>query len=92
VGEGQLGVDEGTDRIEAIWRARHQRDLAKLVSDLPLQPEPDRRKIGVGSALAVVLSLGATAIQGVFGLWEIWPAAVGVCALVAFGPRRLPGR
>jgi hypothetical protein len=92
MGEARLGVEEGTDRIDAIWRARHQHQLDELVSDLPPVFEPARRKVGTGPVLALVLSLVAAAVQGILGLWELWPVAVGVCLLVAFGSRRSPGR
>lgn len=88
MGEARLGLDEGTDRIDTIWRARHRHELVELVSDLPPAPGPGRRKVGAGAVLALLLSLGAVAVQGVLGLWELWPIAVGMCLLVAFRSRR----
>jgi hypothetical protein len=92
IGEARLGIDEGTDRIDAIWGAQRRNELVELVADLPQAPEPVRRKLGAGAVSALVLSLGATAVQGVLGLWELWPVAVGLCLLLAFGSRRSPGR
>lgn len=92
MGEARLGVQEGTDRIDAIWQATHQHQLSELVSDLPAAPEPARRKVGAGPLLALLISLVAAAVQGVLGLWELWPVAVGVCLVVAFGSRRPPAK
>jgi hypothetical protein len=90
MGEARLGVDEGIDRVDAIWRARHEHELAELVSDLPLVAGPARHKI-VRPVLVLVCSLGAALVQGALGLWELWPLAVGLCLLIAFGSRS-PGR
>lgn len=86
ISEARLGVDEGIDRVDAIWRARHQHELAELVSDLPLSPGPVRRKIA-RPLLVLMCSLVAVLVQGAFGLWELWPLAVGTCLLITFGSR-----
>lgn len=83
VGEARLSLEEGTERIDQIWQSRHRHELAGLVSDLPVPaPVPPRRGHS-GVAASIVLAVVAAVVQGIFGLWELWPVAVIISVLTA---------
>ncbi|SRR5579875_248057 len=84
VGEGRLGVEEGTHRIDRALRARYRHELVVLVADLPADsPPPDRRAASglfLRTAVAAPVVLAALVVQLLAGLWELWPVAVALLA------------
>ncbi len=94
MGEARLSLEEGGQRIEAVWQARHRHQLAALVSDLPPLPPtaPRRLRVGVGVALALVLAFVAAVLQAIVGFWELWPVAVVASLTLALRSRRSAGR
>jgi hypothetical protein len=83
VGEARLSLDEGTERIDQIWQSRHRHELANLLADLPHHSPvpagvPARNWGRVGVAAAIAASLAAVLVQGLLGLWELWPVAVAI--------------
>jgi hypothetical protein len=95
VGEGRLTLDEGGDRIDAAFSARHRHELDRLVSDLPpavrtSHVQPWRARLLPSTLLAVVLTATALLVQAAFGIWVLWPIAVLAFAGVALRVRRTP--
>ncbi|WP_433363789.1 DUF1707 SHOCT-like domain-containing protein [Actinoplanes sp. CA-142083] len=87
MGEGRLTLDEGEERLAAVYRAVYRDDLAQLTADLPengryalaelpeakLAAARDRRR---KAAVAGAAILAATALIGVLvlsGVHFIWP-------------------
>ena len=92
VGEGRLTFDEGGQRIDAALRSRHRHELARLVADLPFVTAADPRplvsrplRLGL-LALAALVIVAAVLAQVVAGLWELWPLAVAVLGVSALLP------
>jgi hypothetical protein len=94
IGEGRLSIDEGGERIDAVLRARHRHELARLVADLPALAPARPAQLAAASARSALL-LGASAVvaaavllQVIAGMWELWPVAVVALGTVALLPRR----
>ncbi len=94
IGEGRLSLDEGRQRIDAAYGARHRHELAELVGDLPSAIQSsDRsslaapRRLGLPAA-AATLAIVAALVQVVAGVWELWPVAVLALGALAWRPRR----
>jgi hypothetical protein len=86
---GRLDVDEGVERIDAAYGARHRHELAPLVADLPAEQTLGagtrhagiRRDIRDFAAMALV---AAVLLQALAGIWELWPLAAGALLPFAF--------
>ncbi len=83
-GQGRLGVDELSERLERAYAARTREELAALVRDLPAIPPPERRagedrgrrelRAHVASFVLVnLLLIGIWAMTGAGYFWPIWP-------------------
>jgi hypothetical protein len=96
IGAGRLNLDEGGQRIDAVLRSRHRRELADLVADLPspIPTGPARPVAYAGVRLGLLATvanavLAAVLAQAFAGLWELWPLAVLLLGALALAPRRL---
>lgn len=94
VGEGRLSLEEGEQRIEAVLRSRHRRELASFVADLPSDARKTSTQLLTSGplrlgllAMSAVVVLAAALVQAVAGLWEIWPLAVITLGVSALLPR-----
>lgn len=81
MGEGRLDLDEGVDRLDAVYRARDRATLDRLVADLPHRSQPRSRKARVEvedvlGPVALVSVAAAAMAQVVAGAWVLWPVAV----------------
>ncbi len=90
---GQLSVDEGVTRIDAVYASRDRHQLSAVVADLPLEPEPatETRSHRTYRDLRdfAALALGAALVlQFLAGIWEMWPVVVAAMAPFAFGRHR----
>jgi hypothetical protein len=77
MGDARLSLEEGLERIEQLWEVRSWRQLAALVGDLPDQAAPRRPRFGLVGAF--LLTFLAALVQGIAGIWELWPVAVCTC-------------
>lgn len=69
VGRGQLGFDEGSDRMARAWASRHLDELPELTADLPAPtpaaaPAPGWRALGLLALLQLRTTLGGAAGPG----------------------------
>ena len=83
MGEGRLDLDEGVDRLDAVYRARDRAALEWLVADLPHRAPPRARatrvdRHGILGTAALVTVVGAAVAQMVAGAWVLWPVAVAL--------------
>jgi len=85
IGDARLGLDEGLDRIERLWQVRTRHELTSLVDDLPELPVTRRSQARFVGAVAI--GTVAAVLQGIAGIWELWPVAL-VAALVAAAQSR----
>lgn len=90
---GQLSVDEGVARIDAVYASRDRCQLSAVVADLPLEPAPatETRSQRTYRDLRdfAALALGAALVlQFLAGIWEMWPVVVAAMAPFAFGRHR----
>lgn len=88
IGEGRLGLDEGGQRIEAIWQSRHRHEIRALVADLPPPIHQVRPRTSPAFVLALVVGIAAAVFQMTLGLWELWPAALAICLASSIASRR----
>jgi DUF1707 SHOCT-like domain len=102
---GRLTFDEGRERIGAALGARHRGELDELVADLPTEstapPSLDRRHGASGrvrgpviAALAAMAVFAAIVTQAVAGVWAMWPLAIAAVGLLVYAAesRRLSAR
>jgi hypothetical protein len=93
VGEGRLSIEEGGQRIDAALRARHRRELERLVADLPaLAQVPSARPAAARIRFVLLVSAAslvaaAMLLQAIAGMWELWPVAIAALGAAAFRPR-----
>jgi hypothetical protein len=79
MGDARLSLEEGLERIEQLWEVRSRRQLAALVGDLPDQPATRRSRSGLVGAFT--LTFLAALVQGIVGIWELWPVAACACLI-----------
>jgi hypothetical protein len=91
--EGRLSIDEGRQRIEAIYQSRHRHQLDEVVADLPALSNSGRlpfartsRRLPVLVVIAL-LTVTALLVQVLAGLWEVWPVGMAAVGLLALRPR-----
>ena len=104
VAVGRLTLDEGRERIGAALGARHRSELDDLLADLPTEAAPAsppgvRHGMGwvrgpVIAALAAMAVFAAVVTQAVAGVWAMWPVAIAAVGLFAYAAeaRRLSAR
>ena len=83
VGEGRLDLQEGDERLAAIYAAKYRDELRPVIADLP-RPEPERprwdgrprlfRHAGFVALVAVVLITVWAASDAAF-FWPVFPLA-----------------
>lgn len=96
IADGRLSIAEGTARIDKVLTARRRATLLSLLDDLPLESPPTR---GLGPTAGILalrvaaaaLIAGAAVLQGLAGIWALWPVAIAALAPLAFSPRHLHG-
>jgi DUF1707 SHOCT-like domain len=96
--EGRLLAEELEHRLEAAFAARTYGELSALISDLPREQHPDRRRPRIpmrlhpASVLALVLlfpvalAVAAAVLVAIFALFTAWVVVVALAA-VFLGPR-----
>jgi hypothetical protein len=89
VGLGQLGFDEGSDRMARAWASRYLDELPELTADLPAPARPPAaapgwRALGLLALLQLRTTLGGTAGPGSRAA-RARLAAVSVAALLLAG-------
>ena len=94
---GRLTDDELSERLSAIYKARTERELRALRTDLPVLPATARAQLvrrrqelqrralqeAGGGAIAFVVCVGIWAASGASGsFWPIWVALIAVLPLL----------
>jgi hypothetical protein len=104
--EGRLTLEEGEERLAAVYAAKYRDELPSLTTDLPdggreaLHDTPEaterrrrdgRRRVGGRFATLTVLAAVLTGIWALSGAHFFWPAIIlGIVALKMFVCRGLP--
>jgi Domain of unknown function (DUF1707) len=104
--EGRLTLEEGEERLAAVYAAKYRDELPSLTADLPdggrqaLHDTPEakerrrrdgRRRVGGRFATLTVLAAILTGIWALSGAHFFWPAIIlGIVALKMFVCRGLP--
>jgi hypothetical protein len=89
VGEGRLDLEEAERRVEAVLRSRHRHELYELIGDVPPLggSSQDGRRGVVSRRLVLVAAtamlVAAAIVQTVTGVWELWPLAAAALGLWA---------
>ena len=90
IGEGRLSLDEGRQRIDAAYGARHRHELAELVGDLPSVIQSSDR-----SSLAAPRRSGCSPPRRRWPSWRRssrWSPGCGNCGRLPFSrSARSPG-
>jgi len=101
---GRLTLDEGRERIGAALGARHRGELDDLVADLPTEDSGSSLVHRHGAmawargpaiaALAAMAVFAAVVTQAVSGVWAMWPVAIAAVGLLVYATesRRLSAR
>ncbi len=104
VAVGRLSLDEARERIGAALVARHRNELDDLVADLPTEASGSPHGLRHGgmawvrgpaiAALAAMAVFAAVVTQAVAGVWAMWPVAVAAVGLFVYSAeaRRLSAR
>jgi hypothetical protein len=94
IGEGRLSIEEGMQRIDAVFHSRHRHEIGSLVADLPTSPPSATRSLTFAQlrrgplVVAAAAIFAAVMVQALVGLWELWPLALVALGWSALLPRR----